>query len=55
MLLKVVEGAVVVFSHAVLCAEDVSAFACHFQETYFLAAGPALVSVRLKGKLIQAV
>ena len=49
LLLKVIERALVVLCEAVLGAEHVSTFTGHLKQTDFLAARPALVSVRLKG------
>ena len=47
LLLEVVERAVVVLGHAVLCAEDVGALAGDLDQPHLLAAGPALARVRL--------
>ena len=44
-----------VLSHAVLLAEDVCALAGHLDEADFLAARPALIGVRLKGKTLKPV
>ena len=52
LLLEVVEGAIVVLSQTVLGAEDVGALAGYLDEADFLAARPALIRVRLKGKTL---
>ena len=46
--LEVIKLAVVILSESVLGTENISAFASHFEQTDFLVAAPALVSVRLK-------